>query len=338
MSQFKVEVVRIDKVESHPNADRLDIVAIDGQAYRIVTQKGSFLPGDRAVYFPIDSVVPEALIDLFGIRAYYSKKLRAAKLRGIFSEGLLISPTVLGMSEIPIGEDLTEKLGITKYEYPIPVGMAGDAEGVIPAHLHLHSPENIKRFPQMFVPQEAIVITEKLHGTTCQFYRDSEDNFHAGSHNYFWKIDSVANSSNVYVRAFKQYEASIRQIPINTQLFGEIIGVQDLKYGLTNGRIAFHLFAASIGGAFIDLERLKEWAEQLELPLVPILYVGVYDADMIGSFNNADSVLTPGQLMEGVVITPKKERTGDFSGTIKRLCLKSISERYLLRKEGTEYH
>jgi hypothetical protein len=79
-------------------------------------------------------------------------------------------------------------------------------------------------------------------------------------------------------------------------------------------------------------------AEQLELPIVPILYVGSHDIEMIGSFNNADSVLTPGQLMEGVVITPKKERTGDFGGTIKRLCLKSISERYLLRKEGTEYH
>ena len=90
MSIFKVEVVKINSINPHPYTERLDIATIEGMAYQVITAKGNFKTGDLAFYFPIDSVIPDKYLDEFGIRPYYSKKLRAAKLRGIFSEGLLI--------------------------------------------------------------------------------------------------------------------------------------------------------------------------------------------------------------------------------------------------------
>lgn len=78
MSIFKVEVVKINSINPHPNADRLDITSIEGMAYQVIIVKGNFHPGDLAFYFPIDSVIPENFLDKFGIRNYYSKKLRAA--------------------------------------------------------------------------------------------------------------------------------------------------------------------------------------------------------------------------------------------------------------------
>ena len=86
MSIFKVEVVEIDSVTHHPNADRLDLVSIKGMSYQVVTARDAFRPKDLAVYFPIDSVIPQNFVEIFGIGSYYSKKLRAAKLRGIFQK------------------------------------------------------------------------------------------------------------------------------------------------------------------------------------------------------------------------------------------------------------
>lgn len=58
MSIFKVEVVKINSINSHPNADRLDIVTIEGMAYQVISAKGNFQSGDLAFYFPIDSLFP----------------------------------------------------------------------------------------------------------------------------------------------------------------------------------------------------------------------------------------------------------------------------------------
>jgi RNA ligase (TIGR02306 family) len=129
MSIFKVEVVKINQIIAHPNADRLDIASFEGMEYQVITVKGNFKIGDLAYYFPIDSVIPDKYLDEFGIRNYYSKKLRAAKLRGIFSEGLLIPLTE--NIKYRVGDDCTEYFGVTKYEYPIPRGMRGDMESQI---------------------------------------------------------------------------------------------------------------------------------------------------------------------------------------------------------------
>lgn len=39
-------------------ADRLDVVTLEGKAWRVVTGRNEFKPGDRAVYFEIDSALP----------------------------------------------------------------------------------------------------------------------------------------------------------------------------------------------------------------------------------------------------------------------------------------
>ncbi|MCC5661580.1 hypothetical protein LC608_32465 [Nostoc sp. XA010] len=73
MNIFKVEVVKINSINPHPNADRLDIVSIENMAYQVIIAKGKLHTGDLAFYFPIDSVIPEKFLDEFGIRNYYSK-------------------------------------------------------------------------------------------------------------------------------------------------------------------------------------------------------------------------------------------------------------------------
>lgn len=54
MSIFKVEIVRINSINPHPNADRLDIASIEDMGYQVIIVKGNLNPGDLAFYFPID--------------------------------------------------------------------------------------------------------------------------------------------------------------------------------------------------------------------------------------------------------------------------------------------
>ncbi|MEH2022351.1 RNA ligase (ATP) [Nostoc sp.] len=330
MSIFKVEVVKINSINPHPNADRLDIASIEGMGYQVIIVKGNFHPGDLAFYFPIDSVIPENFLDKFGIRNYYSKKLRAAKLRGIFSEGLLIPVGNNFMGNV--GDDYTEYFGVTKYEYPIPQGMSGEVENFI-GHYKFPSPENLKRYKNILIEGEEVVVTEKLHGTNFTVLVDADGTTKIGSHNYFWK-NSEVNKILVYIRAYNENEA-FQKLPPETQIFGEIYGVQDIKYGLNNGKIGIAIFAVRRGSYFLNYNDFMAFCEEFALPRVPVLYIGAYTWEAVSQFNNANSVVSPNCIMEGVIVQPLIEKTHPEIG---RVVLKLISDRYLLRKDGTELH
>ncbi len=330
MSEFKVEVVQISSVLPHPNADRLDLVMFEGMAYQVVIAKGKFQVGDLAYYFPIDSVIPDRYLDEFEIRTYYKKKIRATKLRGIFSEGLLVE--VGADFDGQVGDDYAEKFGITKFEYPIPMTMNGDMEGQIGRH-KFPSPEHLKRYKDLFVEGEEVVITEKIHGTNFSILVEPDGEVKIASHRFFWK-DNDVNQQMVYVRTYHEHSV-LQHLPPDVQVFGEIYGVQDLKYGLTNGKIDFALFAVYKGGAFLNYDDFIDFCTAYQLPRVPVLYRGPYSWEIVTQFNNADSVLAPTWMMEGVIVQPTIERT-DYK--VGRVVLKLISDRYLLRKDGTELH
>lgn len=231
-----------------------------------------------------------------------------------------------------IGDDYTEYFGVTKYEYPIPISMNGLMKSPI-GHYKFPSPENFKRYKEVLVEGEEIIVTEKLHGTNFTVLVDSENVVHIGSHNYFWE-NSEANKNLVYIRAYND-NIALQKLPKNTQVFGEIYGVQDIKYGLKNGKTDLALFAVRYRHKFLDYKDFICFCEEYGLPRVPVLYMGTYSEEFVSAFNNADSVTSPECMMEGVVIQPLLERTHPLIG---RVVLKLISDRYLLRKGGTELH
>ena len=59
MGTFNVEVVRVDHVEHHPNADRLDIVTVKG--FKSVVGRDTIVPGQIVVYIPEAALVPSYL-------------------------------------------------------------------------------------------------------------------------------------------------------------------------------------------------------------------------------------------------------------------------------------
>jgi intein/homing endonuclease len=59
MSTLLVEVVKIKEINSHPNADRLELATVKG--WQVVVQKDLYQQGDKVIYIPIDSILPPEL-------------------------------------------------------------------------------------------------------------------------------------------------------------------------------------------------------------------------------------------------------------------------------------
>src|SRR5690349_7977254 len=99
MSTFAVTIESIDRVWAHPNADRLELASLRGMTYQFCIPKGEYAPGDTVVYFPIDSLLPPALIETLGLtgklRGKTADRIATVKLRGEISQGVVAHPDIV---------------------------------------------------------------------------------------------------------------------------------------------------------------------------------------------------------------------------------------------------
>jgi RNA ligase (TIGR02306 family) len=191
MSDFQCQVVRV-KIESHPNADAIEIARIGD--YQSIVKKDQFKDGDFAVYIPEQAVLPEWLLKDMNfwdegkqkgmLSGSKGNRVRAIKLCGVLSQGLiyqtrpysetqvLVASTPVngnyGAGIVEIGGDASECMGIVKYEPPLPSHMAGRCIGVDFGATHKYDFDNLKKMPTLFDDGEDVVITEKIHGTLIQ--------------------------------------------------------------------------------------------------------------------------------------------------------------------------
>ncbi len=156
MADFEAKVYELT-IEEHPNADVLEIARVGD--YRSIVGKGQFKTGDLGVYIPEQAVCPSWLIRALGLEGRLAGKakdrVKAIKLRGVLSQGLIypvISETddynthieTFGILEdigdevtdkyvkrfgVDIGSDVTEELGLVKFEPTIPASMSGEVQG-----------------------------------------------------------------------------------------------------------------------------------------------------------------------------------------------------------------
>ena len=108
-----VYVVKIDGISPIEGADRVEVAQVGG--WRIMVRKGQFAPGDLAVYFEIDSKVPEKEPFLFLEPKHYKIKTQKYFKGTVISQGLLMSAKDFGWEaeSLKLGDFLTEKLGVT---------------------------------------------------------------------------------------------------------------------------------------------------------------------------------------------------------------------------------
>lgn len=182
-SDFKVPYTTILSVNKHPNADRLELATVYG--FQVIVQKDRYKTGDKALYIPIDSILPDALENqLFPADSkikLHNHRVRQIRIRGLASQGMLVDLNeikgyydfgLIGYN-MKLETDLSNILGIKKYEPPEPKTFTGT---ISPKKKNDKNPlfheyggiNNIKWLPNFFEDNEQVVIQEKLHGTNCR--------------------------------------------------------------------------------------------------------------------------------------------------------------------------
>ncbi|MGW0579088.1 RNA ligase (ATP) [Streptomyces sp. NPDC002920] len=354
MSTLRV-TAEVLTVHDHPNADALELAQVG--LYRAVVAKGAYRTGEAALYIPEQAVLPLELVAELGLTGRLagsrSDRVRAVRLRGELSQGIVCRPEALADVDLARsaaeGTDFAERLGIVKWVPPIPPTMNGEVESA-PDLLPWVDIENIQRYPGVFEPGEPVVLTEKLHGTACLVtYVAREERVYVSSKGFGAKSLALREDPrNLYWRAVRGHGVAGTAARLAERLgarrvgiFGEVYGagVQDLTYGADGRRetLGYAVFDVS---AEIDGEvRWLDAADVLdgELPLVPRLFEGPYDSELVLAIASGRETVSGRELhlREGVVIRPALERYSPVTGG--RAIAKAVSGAYLTRKGGTEY-
>lgn len=187
---YKVPFTEIIKIEPHNNAERLELASIYG--FQVVVQKDKYKVGDKVVYVPIDSLLPQWLEDkLFAYVknekgelvppkiVLHHHRVRQIRIRGLASQGMLINPADIAEKVNPKWiqpeQNLAAVLGITKYEPPQRGASftQGKPRNRNKKHEHplfhkYNGVDNIKWFPTMFGETDNVVVQEKMHGTNAR--------------------------------------------------------------------------------------------------------------------------------------------------------------------------
>jgi len=254
-------------------------------------------------------------------------RIRAKRLRGVFSMGLLIHADP-GME---LGQEVDGLLGITRWE-PKDGDMNGEDQanpGFLPRYTDI---EGLRRWPKVLEVGEEVVITEKIHGANARFVHH-EGKLWVFSHGRC-KLDG---GTSIWNRAAAKYDLANRLQAIRSiGLYGEVFGqVQDLKYGAGKSDVFLRFFDAFdlAKGKYLDYDDFLAVLRMVDLQPVPELYRGLWDPGLKELAEGPTTV--PGaegqHVREGFVVRPVKERYQHSPG---RVILKLHGQGYLTRKEG----
>lgn len=107
-------VVKITDITPIEGADRVELAHVNG--WQVMVKKGEFKVGDLAVYFEIDSKLPETETFEFMSKYKYRVKTQRFFKGKVLSQGLIMTPVELGLNAVQNGDFVTEQLGVTYYE------------------------------------------------------------------------------------------------------------------------------------------------------------------------------------------------------------------------------
>lgn len=321
-----VTIRKISELHPIPDADIIERAKIDG--WNVVVKKGEFRAGDLCVYGEIDSVFPAEDARFAFLEG---KRLKTKKMRGVVSQGIGFPLSILGEFSVKEGDEVTEFLGVTKYEPPPPKSM--EAKGEFPWFIPKTDAERVQNLTLELAEQlgKTAFATEKLDGSSLTvFAQKSENGWNAGvcSRNLELKFE-VENVFTSTVKRFSLLEklqdfclANDRQIALQGELIGA--GVQGNKYKLSQTEIRFFNIFDIDEQKYLPLQEFRQIIQNLNLETVPILDETVLLHDRIENYlemAEGKSHLNDKTEREGIVF---RTHDGNFS-------FKAISNRFLLK-------
>lgn len=371
---YKVPYTSILDIQPHNNAERLEVATVYG--FQVIVSKGRYKVGDKAVYIPIDSILPENLEKIIFPEDSKIKlnnhRVRQIKIRGLASQGMLINPDEIASLVNPKyfkdEQDLKLILNVTKYEPPVKhIGVPGpkgqrNKKNENPLFHKYNGLDNIKWFPNKFTEQTEVVIQEKLHGSNArasimpfsantfmkkikQFFRLAPKIEHCyGSNNKeLTNVDGHKGfyGEDIWNESFGKIDV-FSKLKLGETVFGEIVGPgvqKGYSYGLKDRN--FVLFDVKV----LREDGTQEWlcpsdveafAKERGFQMVPVLYKGPFNKEMAYALTKGKSEFNDKSEKVREGIVIKAAK--DYTVAGNKQALKWVSEDYLNDPTNTDDH
>lgn len=346
---------KIDEIRPIVGADAIECAVLGG--WTVVIKRGEYNVGDLAIYCEVDSFIPSKVAPFLTkngsepreYNGVTGERLRSVRLRGQLSQGLLLPllKNATGFSYVyPYAamqlsngniacvkedDDVTELLGIQKWEPPIPACLAGQVEGPWPSLVQKTDQERVQNLRNEWevLTSYTYEVTEKLEGSSMTA-GIVNDNFVVCSRNLNLR-ETRENSLWQQARRY-QIEDKLRELGLNNIVVqGEIIGegIQGNYYNIKGQDFyVFDILDLSTGKYLLPADR-RALTEKLGLKHVPVIeetrmILGSNGIELLLLEADGYSRLNLQKLREGLVF---KRVDGPEH-------FKAVSNKYLLKTGG----
>jgi len=379
MERKMATIQKIRDIRPIEGADKIELATVNSWNVVVAKDVGHSI-GDWIVYCEIDSFLPIKPEFEFLRKTSFKRmgdtegfRLKTIRMRGQFSQGLILPIKVLegpdeyklGISHQPHGDvyqigpyddaliiaegvDVSELLGIVKYEPPIPASLAGVMKGNFPSFLRKTDEERIQNLTDEYEEFKKMntkwYSTEKLDGSSSSFYNRIKEfgvcsrNIELARPEPFVEEDVVGNDGKVRKTTENTFWKVARENGIeerlstfedfNISVQGELIGegVQKNMYNLKGHSVRmFNLFDID-NQKWVEFEEFERLCDYFDFETVPVLDRDFQLPDTIEELieiADGKSVLNKDRWREGIVI-----RSYD-----RNVSFKVISNKFLSRSK-----
>lgn len=342
MERKLASIKKINNIQPIEGADMIELAVVDGWKVVVAKNVGHKI-GDMVIYCEIDSFLPMKEEFEFLRKSSYRKlvdgtegfRLKTIKLRGQISQGLILPINILPITQfataytLPEGLDVTEMLGVTKYEPPIPAELSGKVKGLFPSFLRKTDEERVQNLTKEYEEYKSLgrkfYVTEKLDGSSATFYY-KDGVFGVCSRN----LELLETEDNTFWKVARELdlENKMKDFGVNISLQGELIGegIQGNPYKIKGQTVKFfNLFDIDLQ-VYHSLAHLDRALGIMGLKMVPIVdefFELPETIETLLKYADNKSILNPKFDREGIVIR-NLDRTISF---------KVISNKFLLNEK-----
>lgn len=342
-------VVKIGEIIPIEKADKIELAKV--MDYSVIVKKGEYVPGDLALYVEVDSLLPNGLEGEQNVRAneltselkrlepssqeyanaqaelnslveqskypYFEFlrsrkfKIKAIKMRGVISQGILFKPSDLGITDIKLGQDFSTQFNVTE------IVQDEEEAGVItskkdnfivrwlmryawfrtwrkrknvkevwdPTFPEKSDEENVQKiFTKMKAKygDKEWVATEKLEGQNITIYSEEiknifgKKNKRIGVCSRTRELNPKGNSKAFWDTVMRlHFDEKVKKMPGEWFVRGEHLGpgIQGNIYKLPRTEIRIFDMYKKVNGIWVKLgwNAMLTIAEAYDIPLVPLL-------------------------------------------------------------------
>ena len=345
-------IQKVLAVKPIEGADFVERLAVLG--WTLVSQKGNFQPGDLCIYFEVDSQLPNTEDFDFMLQGLSEEdrtnpdkvkralRLRAKKIRKIVSQGLAL-PVKDFMHLLPkpfkLGDDVTEVLGVTKYEPP-EESFPREVEGPFPFQVPKTDETRIQAIPSLLEELRGLECysSVKMDGQSLTFAKllDTEGNV---AHKVCTRNQAIKPiEGNVHWKMAAELDI-FNKLPTNFALQGEFVGpgVNGNRLGLNKHQFfAFQIWDVT-NQRYLDFAEFKAKCQEWNITTVPIenesFILNQTVEELLELSNGKYQNNFP---REGLVIRSVKDAASDTlnlygADTKNRVSFKVINPEYLVK-------